>query len=139
MKIETPQTTLAGRYSDAELQAEVAVTLTRTDLVILSWGHESVSFVPGSEEAADFAAAERKIDQALARNAGDAEQVSLTLQDLLILSWGHESVSFTPGSDSEAEFEAAEAKIDKALAGLRNRLAAIAQSTTGDPVAAGQG
>ncbi|HHQ2687553.1 hypothetical protein LDZ95_19575 [Pseudomonas aeruginosa] len=125
MANENVQASLGERYTDAELQTEKVVALTRTDLVILSWGHESVSFVPGSEEAAEFALAERKIDQALERSAIDAvEQVDLTLQDLLVLSWGHESVSFVPGSDSAAEFAAAEAKIDKALDELRNQLAA---------------
>ncbi|CAI9912225.1 TPA: hypothetical protein L6A34_31405 [Pseudomonas aeruginosa] len=124
MANENVQAALGERYTDGELQTEKVVALTRTDLVILSWGHESVSFVPGSEEAAEFAVAERKIDQALERNAKNAvEQVSLTLQDLLILSWGHESVSFVPGSDSAKEFSAAEAKIDKALDELRNQLA----------------
>jgi len=124
MPIETTQTALGDRYTEAELQAEQVVPLTRTDLEILSWGYESVSFVPDSEEAAEFAAAERKIDQALERNKkGVVEQVTLTLQDLIILSWGHESVSFVPGSESAAEFAAADAKIDTALNELRNKLA----------------
>ncbi|MGO4801174.1 hypothetical protein ACEN2T_17990 [Pseudomonas sp. W22_MBD1_FP4] len=124
MSMNTTQTALGERYTEAEQQSEIVVSLTRTDLAILSWGHESVSFVPDSEEAAEFAAAERKIDQALERNTkGVVERVSLTLQDLLILNWGHESVSFVPGSDSAAEFAEADAKIEKALEDLRNQLA----------------
>lgn len=124
MENERGQASLAERYTDAQLQTEKMVALTRTDLMILYWGHESVSFVPGSEEAVEFALAEQKIYQALKRNENDAvDQVALKLQDLFILSWGHESVSFMPGSDSAAEFEAAEAKIDIALDELCNQLA----------------
>ncbi|NRC34123.1 hypothetical protein [Pseudomonas aeruginosa] len=123
MAVQNAEAVLGERYTDEELKAEIVVSLTRTDLVILSWGYESVSFVPGSEEAAEFAAAERKIDQALERNeVGAVEEVSLTLQDLLILCWGHESVSFVPGSDSAAEFDAAEAKIDAAFDELRRQI-----------------
>nr|EIU2701774.1 hypothetical protein [Pseudomonas aeruginosa] len=123
MAVQNAEAVLGERYTEEELNSEVVVSLTRTDLVILSWGYESVSFVPGSEEAAEFAAAERKIDQALERNeVGAVEEVALTLQDLLILCWGHESVSFVPGSDSAAEFDAAEAKIDAAFDELRRQI-----------------
>lgn len=119
------EATLGDPYTEAELQAEIVVELDRTDLVILSWGYEAVSFTPGSAEAEEFAAAERKIDEALERNeVGAVEQVTLTLQDLIMLTWGSQSVSFVPGSDSAAEFDAAEAKLDKAHDELRQRLAA---------------
>ncbi|NVL48666.1 hypothetical protein F2S72_01490 [Pseudomonas syringae pv. actinidiae] len=52
-------------YSDAELDTEISVKLTLRDLIILSWGHESVSFVPGEESDQEFKVAERKIDSAL--------------------------------------------------------------------------
>ncbi|EKF7416885.1 TPA: hypothetical protein ACNVX4_005964 [Pseudomonas aeruginosa] len=123
MAVQNAEAVLGERYTEEELKSEIVVSLTRTDLVILSWGYESVSFVPGSAEAAEFAAAERKIDQALERNeVGAVEKVALTLQDLLILCWGHESVSFVPGSDSAAEFDAAEAKIDAAFDELRRQI-----------------
>ncbi|EMM5100280.1 hypothetical protein ACK249_003624 [Pseudomonas aeruginosa] len=123
MAVQNAEAVLGERYTEEELNSEIVVSLTRTDLVILSWGYESVSFVPGSAEAAEFAAAERKIDQALERNeVGAVEEVALTLQDLLILCWGHESVSFVPGSDSAAEFDAAEAKIDAAFDELRRQI-----------------
>ncbi|RFQ05783.1 hypothetical protein D0O09_03230 [Pseudomonas putida] len=41
------------------------VKLTLRDLLILSWGHESVSFVPGEASDKEFKAAEQKIDNAL--------------------------------------------------------------------------
>jgi hypothetical protein len=52
-------------YSEAELETEIAVKLTLRDLLILSWGHESVSFVPGEQPDEEFKAAEEKIDRAL--------------------------------------------------------------------------
>lgn len=52
-------------YTEEELNTEAEVKLTLRDLIILNWGHESVSFVPGGEEAAEFAAAEAKLDAAL--------------------------------------------------------------------------
>jgi uncharacterized ubiquitin-like protein YukD len=52
-------------YSAAELDTEISVKLTLRDLIILSWGHESVSFVPGEESDQEFKVAEQKIDSAL--------------------------------------------------------------------------
>ncbi|RMN21104.1 hypothetical protein ALQ64_02843 [Pseudomonas cannabina] len=54
-----------GNYSPAELDTEISVKLTLRDLIILSWGHESVSFVPGEESDREFKVAEQKIDSAL--------------------------------------------------------------------------
>lgn len=54
------------KYTQQDLDSEIEVKLTLRDLIILSWGHESVSFVPGSEEAAEFEVADAKIDAALA-------------------------------------------------------------------------
>lgn len=53
-------------YSEAELNTEISVKLTLRDLIILSWGHESVSFEPGGGSDVEFAVAEKKIDDALA-------------------------------------------------------------------------
>lgn len=36
------------KYTKQDLDSEISVKLTLRDLIILSWGHESVSFVPGS-------------------------------------------------------------------------------------------
>jgi hypothetical protein len=52
-------------YSEAELDTEISVKLTLRDLLILSWGHEAVSFVPGEESDQEFKVAEKKIDQTL--------------------------------------------------------------------------
>lgn len=52
-------------YSEADLDTEISVKLTLRDLLILSWGHESVSFVPGEASDKEFKAAELKIDTAL--------------------------------------------------------------------------
>lgn len=52
-------------YTEAELDAEIEVKLTLRDLLILSWGHETVSFVPGEESDKEFKVAEQKIDHAL--------------------------------------------------------------------------
>ncbi|RMT64147.1 hypothetical protein ALP44_01331 [Pseudomonas syringae pv. theae] len=54
-----------NNYSEAELNTEISVKLTLRDLIILSWGHESVSFVPGEESDQEFKVAEQKIDNAL--------------------------------------------------------------------------
>ncbi|MDH4602373.1 hypothetical protein [Pseudomonas syringae] len=54
-----------ANYSPAELDTEISVKLTLRDLIILSWGHESVSFVPGEESDREFKVAEQKIDIAL--------------------------------------------------------------------------
>ncbi|KPY52153.1 hypothetical protein [Pseudomonas syringae] len=35
------------KYTKQDLDSEISVKLTLRDLIILSWGHESVSFVPG--------------------------------------------------------------------------------------------
>ncbi|KPB59412.1 MULTISPECIES: hypothetical protein [Pseudomonas syringae group genomosp. 2] len=54
------------KYTKQELDSVISVKLTLRDLIILSWGHESVSFVPSSEEETEFRDAEAKIDAALA-------------------------------------------------------------------------
>lgn len=54
-------------YSEAELNTEISVKLTLRDLIILSWGHETVSFEPGGGSDVEFAVAEKKIDDALAQ------------------------------------------------------------------------
>ncbi|WP_144431931.1 hypothetical protein [Pseudomonas syringae group genomosp. 3] len=54
------------KYTKQDLDSVISVKLTLRDLIILSWGHESVSFVPGSENEAEFRDAEAKIDAALA-------------------------------------------------------------------------
>lgn len=54
------------KYAKQDLDSEISVKLTLRDLIILSWGHESVPFVTGSEEETEFRDAEAKIDAALA-------------------------------------------------------------------------
>lgn len=54
-------------YSNAEMNTEISVKLTLRDLIILSWAHESVSFVPGEESDQEFKVAEQKIDSALTK------------------------------------------------------------------------
>ncbi|WP_137162213.1 hypothetical protein [Pseudomonas asiatica] len=81
-----------SNYSEAELETEIAVKLTLRDLLILSWGHESVSFVPGEKSDNEFKAAERKIDHALDQLRG---QLSRTQRSNIMVDEAHRAPQFS--------------------------------------------